>query len=77
MYSHAYTYYKLIQSVLEGSLANFDAMVQKNKATFQKDHLYGLVLRLSQIVIRIGLRRIYLAYSKISLADVGAKLQYP
>jgi 26S proteasome regulatory subunit N3 len=60
--------------VIEGSLANFDAMVQENKITFQKDKLYGLVLRLNQIVIRIGLRKIYLAYSKISLADVSSKL---
>lgn len=52
-------------------------MVQKYKATFQKDHLYGLVLRLNQIVIRIGLRKIYLSYSKISLTDVGAKLNIP
>lgn len=55
-------------------MANFDAMVQENKLTFQKDRLYGLVLRLNQIVLRIGLRKIYLAYSKISLDDVGAKL---
>ena len=74
IFAHASTYYRLIQSVLEGSLANFDAMVQANKTTFQKDRLYGLVLRLNQIVIRIGLRKIYLAYSKISLADVAAKL---
>lgn len=52
-------------------------MVQKYKTTFQKDHLYGLVLRLNQIVIRIGLRKIYLSYSKISLADVGSKLNIP
>ena len=74
IYAHAQSYYRLIQSVLEGSLANFDAMVQTHKATFQKDRLYGLVLRLNQIVIRLGLRKIYLAYSKISLADVGSKL---
>jgi len=52
-------------------------MVQSYKADFQKDKLYGLVLRLNQIVIRIGLRKIYLAYSKISLADVGFKLNIP
>lgn len=34
-------------------------------------------MRLNQIVIRIGLRKIYLAYSKISLADVGSKLNIP
>lgn len=34
-------------------------------------------MRLNQIVIRIGLRRIYLAYSKISLKDIGNKLNIP
>lgn len=77
IYAHCQTYFKLIQSVLEGSLANFDAMVQANKTTFQRDRLYGLVLRLNQIVIRIGMRKIYLSYSKISLADVGLKLNIP
>lgn len=52
-------------------------MVQENKAIFQRDRLYGLVLRLNQIVIRIGLRKIYLAYSAISLDDVGRKLNIP
>lgn len=31
-------------------------------------------MRLNQIVIRIGLRKIYLAYSKISLQDISKKL---
>lgn len=77
IYSHASVYFRLVQCVLEGSLANFEAMVQENKATFQRDHLYGLVLRLNQIVIRIGLRKIYLAYSQISLNDVASKLNIP
>jgi 26S proteasome regulatory subunit N3 len=34
-------------------------------------------LRLNQIVIRIGLRRISIAYSKISLKDIGQKLNIP
>lgn len=74
MYSHAYAYYKLIQAVLEGSLSEFSKVVEKYKETFQRDKLYKLVLRLNQIVIRIGLRKIYLAYSRISLADIASKL---
>ena len=31
-------------------------------------------MRLNQIVIRIGLRKIYLAYSRISLEDISRKL---
>lgn len=36
-----------------------------------------MILRLNQIVIRIGLRRISIAYSNISLADVATKLNFP
>jgi hypothetical protein len=36
-----------------------------------------MILRLNQIVLRIGLRKISLAYSKISLSDVGKKLNIP
>ena len=77
MHDHASAYFKLIQSVLEGSLAKFESTVQELKETFQRDKLYGLVLRLNHIVIRIGLRKIYLAYSKISLSDVASKLNIP
>ena len=34
-------------------------------------------MRLNQIVIRIGLRRISIAYSRISLKDIGLKLNIP
>jgi 26S proteasome regulatory subunit N3 len=36
-----------------------------------------MILRLNQIVIRIGLRKISIAYSNISLADIAAKLNFP
>ena len=52
-------------------------MVEEFKKDFQRDKLYKLILRLNQIVIRIGLRKIYLAYSKISLADIASKLNIP
>jgi 26S proteasome regulatory subunit N3 len=36
-----------------------------------------MILRLNQIVIRIGLRKISIAYSNISLDDTAAKLNIP
>ena len=36
-----------------------------------------MILRLNQIVIRIGLRKISIAYSNISLNDIAAKLNFP
>lgn len=52
-------------------------MVEKYRETYQKDGLYAMILRLNQIVIRIGLRRISSAYSNISLDDTAAKLNIP
>jgi 26S proteasome regulatory subunit N3 len=62
---------------LEGELSNFNKTVDLYKPTFQKDGLYTIILRLNQIVIRIGLRKISLAYSKISLNDIAVKLNIP
>lgn len=67
----------MIQVVLEGELQNFNNVVEQYKDRFQKDGLYIIILRLNQIVIRIGLRRISLAYSNISLRDVASKLNIP
>lgn len=77
IYSHAYPYFRLIQVVLEGSLSGFESVVEEFKKDFQRDKLYKLILRLNQIVIRIGLRKIYLAYSRISLDDIAGKLNIP
>lgn len=77
IFTNVYPYYKLIQVVLEGELSNFNKTVEHFKPTYQKDGLYTIILRLNQIVIRIGLRKISLAYSRISLSDIASKLNIP
>lgn len=67
----------MIQVVLEGELKSFHNVVEQYKDAFQRDKLYNIILRLNQIVIRIGLRRISIAYSKISLKDIAQKLNIP
>ena len=44
---------------------------------FAEDKVSNLIVRLRHNVIRAGLRRISLAYSRISLADVASKLGLP
>ena len=44
---------------------------------FVEDKVSNLIVRLRHNVIRAGLRRISLAYSRISLADVASKLGLP
>lgn len=77
IFSNAYPYYRLIQVVLEGELQNFNKVVEEYRETYLKDGLYTMILRLNQIVIRIGLRKISIAYSNISLDDTAAKLNIP
>lgn len=49
-------------------------MAEAHHGTFTADKTANLVARLRHNVIRAGLRRINLAYSRISLQDVAAKL---
>lgn len=67
-------YLDLTKSVREGNLAAFNKALATHKATFQKDKVYSLVIRLSHSVIKTGLRRINVSYSRISFADICAKL---
>lgn len=52
-------------------------MAGANAAVFTADKTHNLIVRLQYNVIRAGLRRINLAYSRISLADVATRLGAP
>jgi 26S proteasome regulatory subunit N3 len=75
IFKHTYGYYKVIQAVLNGNLDNFKEVVEKYRERFNQDRLYTLIMRLNQIVIRVGLRKINNAYSRISLSDIAQKLK--
>lgn len=75
IFKHTYGYYKVIQTVINGNLDNFREVVEKYKGRFTQDRLYTLIMRLNQIVIRVGLRKINNAYSRISFADIAQKLK--
>mmetsp|Transcript_4996 Transcript_4996/g.12935 ORF Transcript_4996/g.12935 Transcript_4996/m.12935 type:complete len:491 (+) Transcript_4996:44-1516(+) len=68
-------YLALTQAVRVGDLARFSAVVQQFRPTFEQDKNYTLILRLRHNVIKTGVRMISVSYSRISLADVAAKLQ--
>ncbi|EFN58026.1 hypothetical protein CHLNCDRAFT_20545 [Chlorella variabilis] len=67
-------YFDLTQAVRGGDLSAFSAVAAAHEAVFRADRTHNLVVRLRHNVIRAGLRRISLAYFRISLADVAAKL---
>jgi len=68
-------YLQLTQTVRVGNLVEFNKVVQEHSKIFKSDKTYTLILRLRHNVIKTGLRKINLSYSRISLADISAKLQ--
>lgn len=66
---------KLILAVRSGDLAKFQETLSKYADVFKVDKVYMLILRLRHNVIKAGVRRISLAYSRISLKDICLKLQ--
>lgn len=67
-------YLPIVQAVRVGDLSLFQSTLQKHQELFQHDKTYSLILRLRHNVIKTGIRRISLAYSRISLADITRKL---
>lgn len=67
-------YFRLVQAVRAGEMQGFLRIVQQHASTFHRDGTYTLVLRLRQNVIRTGIRRLSLSYSRISLRDICIRL---
>ncbi|VDO95191.1 unnamed protein product [Soboliphyme baturini] len=68
-------YCQLTQAVRIGSVEKFNEVLENNAARFRKEGTSTLILRLRQNVLKNATRKIALAYSRISLADVQNKLQ--
>lgn len=69
-----YPYYKLTQAVRNGDVASYRNILATYSDVFKHDKLYSLVQRLGHNVLKIGLRKITLSYSHISLDDIAKKL---
>ncbi|KAH9478555.1 putative 26S proteasome non-ATPase regulatory subunit 3 [Psilocybe cubensis] len=67
-------YFETVKAVRSGSLARFEETFNKHIYQFKEDNVFKLVLRLRQNVIKTGLRRLSLSYSRISLKDICVKL---
>lgn len=67
-------YLELAAAVRSGDMVAFNAAASANAASYQSDRTNNLVVRLHRNVVRAGLRRLNLSYSRISLADVASKL---
>jgi len=61
-------------AVRTGSLSQFQTTLSKHADQFEEDNTYTLIVRLRQNVIKTGIRRLSLSYSRISLRDICVKL---
>ena len=52
----------------------FNALVARYQRMFAADKILSLIGRLKHTVIKFGLKKINISYSKISLADIASKL---
>merc|ERR1712146_487861 len=67
-------YLALTQAVRAGNLLEFNSVLKTHTPVFKADKTFTLVIRLSHNVIKTGLRRINVSYSRISMIDICSKL---
>lgn len=60
--------------VKQGDMERFNSHVARFQKMFKVDKTLSLVHRLKHTVIKFGLKKINISYSKISLADIASKL---
>ena len=61
--------------VRHGNLEEFKDICNKYSKEFEKDQLFTLIQRIRHVVIKAGLRKINLSYSRISIKDITEKLK--
>lgn len=67
-------YYHIINCVKQGEMQKFSQLVSQYGKYFALDKNLSLVHRLKHTVIKFGLKKINVSYSKISIADIQSKL---
>merc|ERR1712178_292454 len=67
-------YLEVVQCVKSGDMDHFYQILQKYEKQFQQDRNYTLIKRLRHTVIKFGLKKINISYSKISIKDIQEKL---
>lgn len=69
-----YPYFQIVNTVKQGDMEKFKQLVDKYHKVFQADKVLTLIIRLKHTVIKFGLKKINISYSRISLADIMSKL---
>jgi 26S proteasome regulatory subunit N3 len=77
MKAELYPYLSITQAVRRGDLAVFHKVVSEHAARLQRDGTYTLISRLAHQVVKAGLRKLHVSYSRLSLEDVARRLGLP
>eukprot|EP00980_Cylindrotheca_fusiformis_P001546 scaffold350_cov133-Cylindrotheca_fusiformis.AAC.17 len=70
-------YLAITQAVRRGDLAVFNKVISEQASRLQQDETYTLISRLAHQVVKAGLRKLHVSYSRLSLADVADRLGLP
>jgi len=70
-------YLAITQAVRRGDLAIFNKVVSTYASRLEQDGTYTLISRLAHAVVKAGLRKLHISYSRISLRDVADRLGLP
>jgi 26S proteasome regulatory subunit N3 len=68
-------YIYISKAVKSGNVETFTSTLQKYRDVFVHDKLFNLVRRLESNVIKAGLKKLSIAYSRISIASIPKKLK--
>ena len=70
-------YLSITQAVRAGDLAVFEQVVGQHTVRLQQDGTRTLISRLAHQVVKAGLRKLHVSYSRLSLQDVADRLGLP
>ena len=70
-------YLSITQAVRCGDLAVFTKVVSEQSSRLQRDGTHTLISRLAHQVVKAGLRKLHMSYSRLSLQDVADRLGLP
>mmetsp|Transcript_89535 Transcript_89535/g.175242 ORF Transcript_89535/g.175242 Transcript_89535/m.175242 type:complete len:521 (+) Transcript_89535:68-1630(+) len=70
-------YLAITQAVRRGDLAVFNKVVSEQASQLQQDETFTLISRLAHQVVKAGLRKLHVSYSRLSLQDVADRLGLP
>lgn len=70
-------YFALTLAVRNGDVVMFHQVTEEHRSAFLADQTFTLVQRLGHNVLKTGLRKISVSYSRVSLQDIADKLHLP